>query len=161
MMGSRDGRWRGVALAGVLMLSAGCQGQRDAAAINAARHVVVRAIDPALPRVSFEAWLRGVVGTAAATNWEVNDCGEHTGNPRLDQGRDFPLCAEVQVGFGDQRELHVSLVVGSFKKGVRGTPGFWMAYITKAGGPPEWIEGLAEIPSAARRLAAVDRLPIE
>lgn len=123
---------------------------RDTAAINAARHIVVRNIDPVLPRVSFEAWLRGVVGTEATMKWEVNDCGEQTGGPKQDQGQDFPMCAEVQVGLEGQRELHVSLAVGSFKKGVGGVPQFWAAYVRKAGGSPGRIKSLAAIPSAIR-----------
>ena len=123
---------------------------RDAAAIDAAKQVLVQAIDPALPRLSFEAWLRGVVRTEVTTKWEVNDCGEQTGDPKRDQGRDFPMCGEVQISLGGQRELHVSLAVGTFKKGVGGVPRFWAAYVSKAGGSPEWIKGLAAIPSAIR-----------
>ena len=135
---------------------------RDTAAINAARQVVVRDIDPVLPRESFETWLRGVVGTEATMKWEVNDCGEQTGGPKQDQGLDFPMCAEVQVGLEGQRELHVSFAVGSFKKGVGGVPQFWAAYVRKAGGSPGWIKSLAAIPSAIRiGLASTDRLPIK
>jgi hypothetical protein len=122
---------------------------RDIAAINAAKHVLVQAIDPSLPRVSFETWLRGVVGAEATTKWEVNDCGEQTGS-KQDEGRDFPLCAEVQVGLADQQELHVSLAVGSARKGVDGAPAFWSAYVRRAGGSPRWVKGLAAIPSAVR-----------
>jgi hypothetical protein len=121
---------------------------RDTAAINAAKRVVVSAIDSTLPRVSFEEWLRGVLGREAATKWEVNDCGEQTGNPRLDQGRDFPMCAEVEVGLGNQRALHISLVVGTFKKGVGGVPSLRAAYVIRAGGSSESIKRLADIPSA-------------
>jgi hypothetical protein len=133
---------------------------RDAAAIGAAKQVLVQALDPALPRVSFDAWLRGVVGAEATTKWEVNDCGERTGSPKQDAGRDFPLCAEVQVGLSGQRELHVQLAVGSLKKGVEGAPRFWWAYIRKAGGSPESLKSLAAIPPAiGRGAASVDGLP--
>lgn len=121
----------------------------QAAAILAARQMVVEAIDPALPRVSFDEWLRGLVG-AAPTKWEVNDCGEQTGDPNLDRGRDFPMCAEVAVGLGGQRELRVSLSVGTFQKGVAGVPAFRSAYVREANGPPQWIKRLAEIPSVIR-----------
>ena len=122
---------------------------RDAAAINAAKQVVVRTIDAALPPISFEEWLRGVVGTGASTKWEVNDCGEQSGDGKQ-QGRDFPMCAEAQVDLGSQRTLHVSLGVGSVRQGVRGAPTFRMAYITTAGNSGDWIRSLAEIPSAIR-----------
>ena len=124
-------------------------GARDAAAINAAKQAVVRTIDPALPPISFEAWLRGVVGTDATTKWEVNDCGEQSGDGKQ-QSRDFPMCAEAQVDLGSQRTLHVSIGVGSVTQGVGGAPTFRMAYITTAGNSPEWIRSLAGIPSAIR-----------
>ena len=125
---------------------------RDAAAIDSAKQAIVQAIDPALPRVSFEAWLRGVVGTDATAKWEINDCGEQTGDPQQDLGRDFPMCAEVRVGLEGQRELHVSFMVGTFKKGVGGAPAFRDAYVRAAGGSHESIASLAAIPSVIRSL---------
>jgi hypothetical protein len=125
-------------------------GPGDASAISAARQVVVQGIDSALPHVSFDEWLRSIVGSDAPTKWEVNDCGEQAGDPTRDRGRDFPICAEVQVDLGGQRELHVSLSVGTNKTGVAGVPAFRSAYVRVATGPAEWIKGLAEIPSAIR-----------
>ncbi len=37
-------------------------GSREAVAIEAAKKAIVRQIDPALPRTTFETWLRGLVG---------------------------------------------------------------------------------------------------
>jgi hypothetical protein len=66
----------------------------------------------------------------------------------------------VLVDLGSQRELHVSLAVGSFKKGVDGPPRYWSAYVMKAGGSPESIRSLAAIPSAIRRVPdSMGRLP--
>jgi hypothetical protein len=110
----------------------------------------MQAMDPELPRVSFEAWLRAVVGGDATMKWEVNDCGEQAGEPKQDQGRDLPMCAEVEVSLGSQRELHVFLAVGSLKKGVEGVPRFWAAYVRRGRGSPEWLKGLAAIPAAIR-----------
>jgi hypothetical protein len=59
-------------------------GDRDAAAIGAAKRVLVQAVDPALPRVSFDTWLRGIVGAEATTQWEVN-ASVDTSNPAIDR----------------------------------------------------------------------------
>lgn len=131
-----------VAAAFVLQVS----GTPAAAAVAAAKQAVTQVLDPALPRVAFEEWLREVAGSSAPATWDVNDCGEQTGNPKQDQGRDFPMCVEAAVGLAGQRELHVSLVVGTFKKGVVGVPGFWLAWIRKPDGSVEWIKRLSEVP---------------
>lgn len=125
-------------------------GAQDAAAITAAQQALVHALDSSLPRVPFSQWLRDVVGPDAATKWEVNDCGEQTGNPALDKDRDFPMCGEVLVTLPSQRVLHVSLVVGTFKKGVGGAPRFWAAYLRTSAGAFEPIKTLPEIPAVIR-----------
>jgi len=72
----------------------------DAEAIATAKRTNVRQIEPSLPNRAFEPWLRGVTGARTEVRWEVNDCGEQTGDPALDKGRDFPMCAEAQVALG-------------------------------------------------------------
>lgn len=135
--------------AGILAMAVAA-GAQDAAAITAAKQAVVRSLDPSLPRVPFSQWLRDVVGPDAATKWEVNDCGEQTGNPALDKDRDFPMCAEALVTLPGQRVLHVSIVVGTFKKGVGASPAFWAAYLRTSTGTFEPIKTLHEIPAAIR-----------
>jgi hypothetical protein len=123
----------------------------EAVAIAAAKKAIVRQIDPALPRTTFETWLRGLVGAQAVTKWEVNDCGEQTGNSGVDQGRDFPMCAQVQVTLGGNRELYLSLAVGTWRKGVTTAPPvFFSGYLTESGGQPTWIKSLAQVPAVIR-----------
>lgn len=122
---------------------------QNVAAVTAAKRAIVREIDPATPNIPFEAWMGDLV-VGALTTWEVNDCGEQTGNPQQDKGRDFPMCAEVIVALSGQRELHVSLVVGTFKKSVGGQPQLWMAYVKKADGSIAWVKRLSDIPAAIR-----------
>jgi hypothetical protein len=142
--------------AGALVILAFVLGQppaasRDAAAIEAAKKAIVHQIDPALPRTTFESWLRDLAGAKAVTRWEVNDCGEQTGNPTLDKGRDFPMCAQVQVSLAGNRELYLSLAVGTGRKGVTPEPpDFFSGYLTEGVGPPRWIKSLAEVPEIIR-----------
>ena len=120
-------------------------------AIDAAKKAIVRQIDPALPRTTFEAWLRGLVGPQAVTKWEVNDCGEQTGNPALDKDRDSPMCAQVQVFLDGKRELHLSHAVGTRRHGVTAAPpAFFSGHLTESGGPPRWIKSLAQVPAVIR-----------
>jgi hypothetical protein len=123
---------------------------RDAQAIALAKRTIVREIESALSAVSFEEWLRTTTGRPASS-WGVNDCGEQTGNPDLDRGRDFPMCVESITPLTGDRTLIISLAVGTFKKGVGpGTPGLWSAFLIAADKKQREIKKLADVPAAIR-----------
>ena len=124
---------------------------RDAKAIEAAKNTNVHQIEPSLPNKEFEQWLRDGVGPQAEIKWEVNDCGEQTGNPALDKGRDFPICVDAQVTLERKRKLHVVLPVGTFKTGVgTGPAGFSYAVIVALDGSQTWIKSLSRLPEAIK-----------
>src|ERR1700686_2151911 len=66
----------------------------DQAAIQQAKRVLVSSLDSTLPKVSLEFFLNYESG-GADIRWEVNDCGEQTGNPATDRGTDTPICVEA------------------------------------------------------------------
>lgn len=124
---------------------------RDAKAIEAAKNANVHQIESSLPDQPFAQWLRQVVGAQAEIKWEVNDCGEQTGNPSLDKGRDFPMCVEAQATLAGKRKLFVSLSVGTFKDGVKtGTPSFSYALIVEPDGSRKLVKSLAQLPDAIK-----------
>jgi len=118
---------------------------REKEAIEHAKAAVVRTIDDTLPDKTFESWLRDMFGSAAKTAWEVNDCGEQTGDPQQDRGREFPMCVDVSVSLDGSRVLHILLAVGSFKTGVRRQPpAFHCGCVLEAGVPTRWLKNLKE-----------------
>jgi hypothetical protein len=122
---------------------------RDAKAIERAKNTSVHQIETSLPDKAFAVWLRGVVGPQADIQWEVNDCGEPTGNPLLDKGRDFPMCAEAQVTLRGKRKLSVALSVGTFKTGVKAGPAsFFYAVIVEPDGSMRSVKNLSRVPKA-------------
>ncbi len=124
---------------------------RDAKAIEAAKNANVRQIESSLPDQPFARWLREAVGAQAGITWEVNDCGEQTGNPSLDKGRDFPMCVEAQATLSGKRTLFVSLSVGTFKNGVNsGTPSLCYAVIVEPDGSRKFVKSLAQLPDAIK-----------
>jgi hypothetical protein len=124
---------------------------RDAQAITSAKRVIVRQLESVLPAVAFEEWLRTTAGTPAI-RWEVNDCGEQTGNPAMDRNRDFPMCVESSTPLTGNRTLIVSLVIGTFKKGVGpGEPKVWSVFLIEADRNPHEIKKLADVPAAIKR----------
>ena len=119
---------------------------RDAEAIEAAKKTNVHQIEPSLPDKAFSVWLQELVGPQVDIKWEVNDCGEQTGNPQLDRGRDFPMCAQAQVTLAGKRKLFVLLSVGTFKTGVRAGPAsFFYAVVVEPNGSMNWIKNLSQV----------------
>ena len=123
----------------------------DVEAIKAAKNTNVRLIERTLPDKRFDQWLRDLVGRQAQITWEVNDCGEQTGDPLVDKGRDFPMCAEAQVTLGGKRKLFVELCVGTFKTGVRTGPAtLFYAIIVEPDGSEHIVKTLSGLPEAIK-----------
>ena len=116
---------------------------RDRDAIAHAKAAIVKRLDATLPDKTLEIWLRDEFGSAK-TAWEVNDCGEQTGDPQRDRGRDFPMCVDASVSLDRGRVLHLVLAVGSFKTGVRRQPPtFVYGSVLEGGAPTRWLKSLA------------------
>ena len=132
----------------LVVLGAAPQAPTQAAAISAAKNAVVQDMEKTLPRATFEAWIRGLVGAQVALKWSTNDCGEQTGNPAVDKGRDFPICAEVQGAVAGDRQLSLSLMVGSTSRGLTvGPPLFRQGRISgPQGSEIVSIEKLSDVP---------------
>jgi hypothetical protein len=92
----------------------------DQAAIQRAKSVLVSSLDSSLPKVSLEFFLNYESG-GEDIRWEVNDCGEQTGNPATDRGTDTPMCVEADFA-KDQTDVTVLVSVGTFQKGPSGKP---------------------------------------
>jgi hypothetical protein len=99
-------------------------------AINRVQQLPAKNLDPKLSSQSFASWLKSLLGPGAALKWEVNDCGEQTGDPKLDAGRDIPACVEVdgENPHGDAKVV-VLIALGSVNKGMAGRPQLWFASI--------------------------------
>jgi hypothetical protein len=134
----------------LMACDAGQSGPRsqDAEAIDRARTASVRDIDRDLPDRPLAAWLTDLFGPSATVAWEVNDCGEQTGDPGTDRDRDFPMCAEASVSLGGGRVLVFLLDVGTFRTGVRReAPTFRYGYLLEGDhpAPARWLKSLAEV----------------
>jgi hypothetical protein len=122
----------------------------EGALIEAVRSTVAREIDPQLPSVSFEGWLTSVIGSQARVWWEVNDCGEQTGNPALDRGRNFPRCVQARAELTGNRALFVVLSTGPQQQQPGGVPGLHFAVLIPMAGRQVEIRRLTDLASAIR-----------
>jgi len=94
------------------------QALNEAEMIRRVEQLSVSRLDSTLAEQPFAAWFRSTVGAAARIEYEVDDCGEQTGNPAVDAGRDFPACVSAYADLADGRQVGVSVVAGTLKQGL-------------------------------------------
>ena len=144
-------------LLALLLLSGASHDQQKVSeqqAIEQAKATVVRSVDGTLPNQRLDLWLRDLFGSTAKTAWEVNDCGEQTGDPQIDRGRDFPMCVEVSIPLENRRVLHLLFAVGTFKTGVHSQPpAFSHGAVLEAGTPVQWLKSLGEAKTVSKSFA--------
>jgi hypothetical protein len=155
---ARPGRWDVSAIRPILALvtlclatgaaSAGVQTAAEVRSVSAARRVSVSRLDPSLPRMRLDSWLRLVLGPQTRIAWETNDCGEGSGSPS-DSSRDLPVCAEASATLRGGATLYLSVAVGSLSIGVHGAPSLWDAVIVR-GDSTESFRSLARFARAIR-----------
>ena len=90
----------------------------DDEAIGSVKTLPVSKLDPALPNTPFSTWLAKLAGDSGVVKWEVNDCGEQTGNSMMDIQSDVPISVEVDVTLPRDREWSITVNAGSDKKGL-------------------------------------------
>lgn len=90
--------------------------QQEDRAITFVKGTPAKDFDSALPKVRFERWLLDVVPPKTKLLWELNDCGEQTGDPAIDSQRDIPLCVETGGTLPDGRRFSIQIVIGTSQK---------------------------------------------
>lgn len=86
----------------------------DQEMLQGTKSVAASKIEAGLPDSSFESWLEKPIG-ASVGKWEVNDCGEQTGEP-TSEGRDYPLCVDLIAKLPSDEYAFIRLSIGSFSK---------------------------------------------
>jgi hypothetical protein len=130
------------------------------AAIERAQNVLVSTFDSSLPKVTLKFFLESE-SEGAKIEWEVNDCGEQTGDAAVDRGRDIPTCVEANLKLKDQRSVAVMVAVGSVKKGLSGSPSLFSSTVTDENGSHSvrLIELPAQIHRGRPKRAPAGRAP--
>lgn len=120
----------------------------DEQSIRRAKGALASSLDTSLPNVTLENFLN-YESEGADIHWEVNDCGEQTGNPATDAGRDFPMCVEADFDFRHQA-VSVVIAVGTLKKGPS-KPAFFSATVNDGSGKIRPLRRLGELPKELHR----------
>lgn len=122
----------------------------DTVLIEAVKSIVAREVDPRLPSISFEGWLNSLVGSPVPMQWEMNDCGEQTGSPAADRGREFPQCAQVRAELPGRRTLIVALSAGSTRKQPAGAPTYRFGVLIGPDGSRVELRRLTDLASVLK-----------
>ncbi len=112
-------------LALILWMTLAAAAQRpmpEQSAVDKLQRIPASTLEQGLPREPFLNWLNRALGPSGKVNWEVTDCGEQSGDPALDRGRDFPVCVDAVASLPSGHTVIVSVVVGSSQKGTRVIP---------------------------------------
>jgi hypothetical protein len=83
--------------------------------------------------VPFSQWLAGACGDSSISHWELNDCGEQTGDPTVGKNRDIPSCIGVTVILPRGREIGIMILVGTVRKGLAADPVVFDIYLQSKG----------------------------
>ncbi len=117
----------------------------SAQAIDYVRKLAPSSLDTLLPGGHLSEWLQELPGIQDTVAWEMNDCGEQTGNPAVDSLRDIPVCVGITAHLSDGRELGIMIAVGTVKRGLTDSPGVYNIYLLDHG-KYRTIRRLSEIP---------------
>lgn len=123
--------------------------QAEQSTIADTKKIQVSRIDARLPKVSLEFFL-SYESEGSPIRWEVTDCGEQTGNPSADQGRNFPTCVEADFEV-HHRSVSVVIAVGTSNPRDRDAPAFFSGTITDPDGTSHAMRRLGDLPAQLRR----------
>ena len=98
--------------------------------LAAAKSTLASQIEPGLPEEPIEYWLQSIVEKDAVWSWELNDCGEQSGNPEIDKDRDMPICGGIEVT-ENERVIYLYFLIGFNETGIAGSRELYFAGVSQ------------------------------
>jgi len=121
-------------------------------AIQRAKSLIVSSFDHSLPNVSLEFFLK-YEAEGARIKWAVNDSGDHTARPAIEQERGSLICVEAHFEFKGQTAVTVLVSVGTFDRGPSGVPALISVTITDTSRISRPVRHLSDLPMELHRPA--------
>lgn len=106
----------------------------------------VSELQPGMPKVELERYLLTQSGKDVKIKWEVNDCGEQTGDPADRNITDPPICVEADVTNAHGDTAYLFIAVGSAKIGIKGKPKVFSISFKNANGKTKELRRIGQIP---------------
>jgi TonB family protein len=95
-------------------------------AISLVQRIPTSTLDEGLPERPFADWFKDLTGPDAGILWQLTECGERPGSER-----DMLACTEANAVLSNGNKVVVAISVGTFKKGMIGSPSFFRAVIER------------------------------
>lgn len=121
--------------------------EQDNALIERTKSLLVSTLDGSLPKIRLDYFLNYESG-GNEIRWEVNDCGEQTGNPENNQ--EIPTCVEADFD-SDRRTVVVMIAIGSTRQARSKSPTLFNASITDPNGQIHSLRHLGDLPRELHR----------
>ena len=97
-------------------------------ALASVQRMPASSLDNKLPQRPFGSWFNELMGPKAGVVWQLSECGvQDKSSSNLTP--DLPACAEVIALTPEGSKVIIVISVGSFKKGLSGSPTFFRAVI--------------------------------
>ncbi len=114
--------------------------------IAKAKKALVSDLEPGLPSVSLDHYLKTEGGADTTIEWETNDCGKQTGDPEKTP-YDFPICAQATLSPAGDHKVIVMVTIGTLKTGMRAKPELFRMAVVWGDGSEQPFSKLSEIAS--------------
>jgi hypothetical protein len=116
--------------------------------VTFAKSLPARDFDANLPAQPVEQWLANALpGTTLLWEEYVTDCGEQTGDPKIDKDRAIPLCVEIELKQKDRSIGNILLFVGSQETGRSKDHAGLFSGTIQQGNQVVWLKTLGDLNS--------------
>ncbi len=139
-------RFGTIVLCAALAASAYTDPKADEATIAKVKNTPVSQLQPGMQKVSLEYYLQTQSGAGATIKWEVNDCGEQTGDPADRNIADPPICVEADVTNQRGATAYLFIAIGTAKTGVKGKPKVFSISFKDSKGNTKELRRIGQIP---------------
>jgi len=126
--------------------------RNEAQSVIRIKRLDVSKLDPGLPKQPFAAWLTNFVDSKSKITWEINDCGEQTGDS-ADKERNIPTCVQAEATTSSRWRIIVMIQIGTIKNGGLTKPVIKDAFIQR-GNESITARSLSDLATLLKRTAA-------
>src|SRR5262245_21153415 len=129
------------------------QSSLEKRAVADTQRILASELDAELPRLPFTDWFVKVIGPGTGMIWQLSECGDRLETPPDETG-DARACVEVNTILSDGRKVILMIAIGTFKKGMIGSPAFHFGVIERKGNlyPIRRLRDLQQLLSAPVKL---------
>lgn len=123
--------------------------KEEEAAIERVKGLQASSLDPGLPKVTLEFFLK-YEGEGAPVKWGMSNCDQLRRNPATDSGRDPAVCVKAEIDLKDNRSVIVVVSLGTPKPRPSSVPTVFSVTVTDQGRIRD-VQRLSDLPMELHR----------